>query len=282
MSKRFLLGVGGAAVVAAMLGTAFFVSTLLQTKPPSCADMTAAASAGAVKGARRIQIVIGLAGNTDAVATEAKKFVQTSLSGDGPTDRLLSKVTLVNGGTNYQPTGDEGDCVGHPLVVAGSEADLESYEKASTDAKPDVADALLVQYRRQVNLIADAVAASVRSAPAPRSTADTGAFALWPFVAQVPPSNDVVALGPFTVGGDNCLTIRGNPASLSDSRSSTVIKQRVKSCVAAGEVSTANASHVRLTAVDSLALSGTQHAAQQAVIDALCQDATLSGCRGNA
>ncbi|MCA9563695.1 MAG: hypothetical protein KC561_09415 [Myxococcales bacterium] len=273
--KTVGLGFGILIVVAAMIGGALTLAGVLTPDPKSCSDMASGVHS-TTRNLRTVDIVIGLAGNGPAVAAEAQQHVRSVLHAEEPDAATLVKVTLVNGDREYQPSGTSGQCVGQELLVAPSTADLESYRTASVDAKADVEAALRKQYDTQAGLVAASVRTAVSQAPPPDSP-NTGAFALWPFVAQIPADHEAFVLGPLTVGGDNCLTL-ASPASIASDGKSTEIAQRVAQCVAAGEVSKASATSLTVEGVGSLTLTGSQRDAQNAVVDALCSNAAETKC----
>jgi hypothetical protein len=169
MNRQIIAGTAIAALVAAMLGLAFFISTLLTADPSSCSSMAAAASVAATRGARPVSVVIGLAGNTSEVASEAQKFVEHSLAQTEPAERVLATITLVDGDKSYPPPGDGSGCIGQTLLVSGAPSDLASYQSASAAARPDVATTLRDEYAGDVTLIAHAVASRRARSPRARS-----------------------------------------------------------------------------------------------------------------
>jgi hypothetical protein len=209
------------------------------------------------------------------VASEAAEFVASALAASAPDATAVVTVTMVNGDRALHPTGDAGQCIGRTLLVAPPRADLESFRAASDDARADVAETLREQYATQVEQVADAVRAAISNTP-PADSGDAGAFDIWPFVANAPTDREVFVLAPFSVGGNNCLTLE-NPAQPLPS-GSTLIGDRMQRCVGSGDVARAEANVVRLVPTAALELSGAQRDAQVAVVEALCRHATQRGC----
>lgn len=280
--SRFEQGTSGIVVGAAitvvlvfMIIGALYLSSLLKPKTSSCAEMASEAASSTAEGVPRVVLVVGIPGNSTGIETEIRQFVTSALAASAPDTRTVVQVTLVNGNRDYHPTGGAGACVGQDLLVAPAQSDLDSYRTASPEAKGKVENSLRTQYRGQAERVADSVANAVADAPPP-DAGDAGAFALWPFVAQVSPERQVRALGSFTVGPDNCLTLADPASKTADG--STLIAERVRRCVGGKELGVARAATVRLTPATSLGLSGPERDAQTAVIEALCRHATQQGC----
>jgi hypothetical protein len=256
-----------------MISGALLLSQRLKSKPQSCSAM-ARSSSTAAPTARRLNIIIGLSGNSEAVAVEAEQFVRQSLVRRSATDISVAKVTLLSGNHEFAAPHAVAGCLGRDLLVAPSSADLASYNSASKEAKRDVETTLRQQYDLQVDKVATAVGQAVRSAPKP-ADGSTGAFSVWPFVIQGS-EGDVLVLSQFQLDGNNCLSLN-NPATLGG-EGLTAISERVKKCAEIGEVMVAPNERLSLSPSRSLPLTGDQKTAQSAIIEALCSFATAHGC----
>lgn len=269
---KVALVAGGLALLTAMVVGAIAIAGFLQTDARSCEDMERAA-ADAGPEVPRIEVIVSLTGNGPESTNEVRQFIASALASSEPDDVLVATVTLVNGDRVLPVEGDSARCLRSALLVAPSDADLQSFRVASDEAKGDLAEALDQQYGEQVDQVADAAAVAVAASQAP-PTGSGGAFDIWPFVADS--EAQVRALGAFTVGGDNCLTME-QPA-LQQESGETAIAERVAGCIASGDLALATSESIRLSPSSALNLTGTQAEAQRAVVDALCDYATSSGC----
>jgi hypothetical protein len=265
----FIAATGG------VVGGALAIHHLLSPKAPSCSQMAEDASAPAGRDYPEVDLVIGVAGNTQAVALEAEQFVKTSVVQPSPAAKVAVDISLVDGDRTYNPTAISGSCLNHRLLVAPAAADIASYQHASTSARPDVAKALEGEFERQVTHLANVASDAVLAAPRPTNLA-AGAFDVWPFVTQQPLKATVDVLDVFTTGGNNCLTVQ-SPSNL-DGDGQTLISQRVQACIESHLLPRASEATVRLQAVKALDLTGPQEEAQSSVISAMCQYAASNGC----
>jgi len=262
--------------VAAVLGGALVLRSFLIQKPQSCSQMIDSASSSTAAAVPKVDIIVGLAGNTPGVASEAAAFVERSLRAASPETRTIATITLVDGARQYRPTTRDGTCIGRPLLVSPSATDLRSYQEASAAARDDVAKALERQYQAAVRRIAQAVERAMQYAPAPPSRG-ASVMDVWPFVEQGSPDVTTYVLDAFATGGNSCLTMQ-NPTSLTAGGSSSAAV-RVEQCAGSHLLARAPQRQLHLQAVASLNLTGAQAEAQSAVLAAMCRYASINGCR---
>ncbi|MGH3848460.1 MAG: hypothetical protein ACRDRT_01950 [Pseudonocardiaceae bacterium] len=270
MRRATMIG-GILMAVAAMIAGGIFIASVLRPGEASCGSMASRAARAALN-VRRIDLIISLSGNNASVASEASAFVGQALASTVPGDQAVATIRLLVGDRIWKPSG--ATCVGPSLLVSASEADLRNYKSSTSAARKALETQVVEQYSSQVAELADQVAAAVRSAPPPG--ANTGAFFIWPFVAEAPPDRDVYVLGSFTTAGDNCLTFDDPTATRADGRKAFLV--RVQECVKAHELDIAGAGTVRLASSQALDLSGGQKQAQRSVMESLCAAAASGRC----